>query len=989
MPFKENENERLSKRKEYFNQVVTKYQNVTINKAVKNLTDIIDRFQTMKEDDNTDDQKYDPEKIPKLGPKSIEEFISAYESCGVAFKNAYDKVSKKINDCKMKNIKVDASDEEEAQLYLKLMKKFSKDYSALFRYKKKLDKGLPSNKWISIEEFYDTSRTRTISMGGKSLDEMGKSGAGMSVRYKIPITIEDEQIEGVNPGENYFGFFTEDVDYGPDVDPKNIPLYEDIKICKQISEKYPAAQDALNANEKDHTDWFFIAQVLSYSELDNVIRQHPGSLFIDYSLDNILEYAENAVQNCELIKEEDFRNDLLECITEIKDEENEDVRTEKVHAFVEYCSAAQKSIFGNNVLNGVNIDPKTSVAQRNALMSNIADILGCSDSIAFSEKIRVKTVEDGKTVVKKGVIMMPAKGEDSSATNPNGGIANMDRGSIENSKGLVKSIASLQFLDYICGNVDRHLGNFFYQFDKSGKLVAVMGIDNDNSFIGREDYEELGHVVAFKDLRVIPKSMADIVKKMSVDTFKVLLQGYGIKPEEVDVSAARFEDVKQKIIDSEQHYKDAIPGYLEDNVPRIVPDKELDDYSVNEQLVYKNKDNTRHSNIFGKLASSKLNNMGAMIHVASNNIADDANELEVGLIRRDPGSLNDNANYFEEYLVENDIDYLNENIRNPMNDELLYPNGVDPEKKNPVVPEMKNPEMMNPVNPDMMNPVNLDMMNPVNPDMMNPENSGMMNQMNLEMKNPDMMNLNVDPKVNKEEEDLQKKKNEAVRKMYNATNNIFDVGSFYSGFITASDDNAYGDETVYDFVLEEAEADAPQNGEMNAPQNGEKKAPEKKEKIITNTYKDIEKDERYIALNNAYEATMEFLMDYSEIGMRYQELQEDVALASTNMKKSAALTALSEFKETDDCKLYLKAVENKNRLTEQMDGMVKLYKDCNDLAAARDKINKMEKDNKPSEIDSYLGSDMQKEAKQKVQKVMEEQSKKQLEALENTGLGIK
>ncbi len=41
---------------------------------------------------------------------------------------------------------------------------------------------------------------------------------------------------------------------------------------------------------------------------------------------------------------------------------------------------------------------------------------------------------------------------------------------------LNRDIADIQVLDYICGNIDRHGGNLFYDVDpKTGKIMGVQG----------------------------------------------------------------------------------------------------------------------------------------------------------------------------------------------------------------------------------------------------------------------------------------------------------------------------------------------------------------------------------------------------------------------------------------------------------------------------------------------------------------------------------
>lgn len=55
---------------------------------------------------------------------------------------------------------------------------------------------------------------------------------------------------------------------------------------------------------------------------------------------------------------------------------------------------------------------------------------------------------------------------------------------MKDSKGCFKQIADLQALDFLCGNVDRHDGNFSFQIskDRPPRVLGIKGFDNDTSF---------------------------------------------------------------------------------------------------------------------------------------------------------------------------------------------------------------------------------------------------------------------------------------------------------------------------------------------------------------------------------------------------------------------------------------------------------------------------------------------------------------------------
>ncbi|MCR5105519.1 MAG: hypothetical protein K6B68_13880, partial [Eubacterium sp.] len=174
-------NSRYQKRKEQLKQIMIDNKDATEKQAIQNLYDKIEAY---KEDET------------KLGMDEVKNLIALYEACGIAFKKSYDNAKANKQDAK-------------AESYYKLMKKFSKDYTALYKYARRLNKGLEDDKKFSIEEFFDNYRTRSVDIGAKSLDELNKAGSGMSVRYIVPMTVKDEPISGLAEGDEFLGFFTE------------------------------------------------------------------------------------------------------------------------------------------------------------------------------------------------------------------------------------------------------------------------------------------------------------------------------------------------------------------------------------------------------------------------------------------------------------------------------------------------------------------------------------------------------------------------------------------------------------------------------------------------------------------------------------------------------------------------------------------------------------------------------------------------------------
>ena len=835
---------RYEKRKEQLAQIMNDNKDVSEKEAIQNLYNQIESYKR----DET-----------KLGMDEVKNLIALYEACGIAFKKSYDAARKN-------------NQEDKAASYYKLMKKFSKDYSALYKYARKLNNGLEENKQLGIEAFYDNYRTRTVDLGAKSLNDLNKAGSGMSVRYVVPVTVKDEPITGMKEGDEFNGFFTEDVKYDKNTSVDKIEKAEDYKISRMIKAKYPEFSRDLKALEDQHSNWYDLAIAFSYSELKDKLRTEPEKLLIDKEKDILMKMLDDAVKQLAEDKkpelEGNYYEETFEAFKEAYKDMDNNQKESAVRALLEYSSQIIKAEFGRNVLDGIGVDHNAPVGQRNALMSSMADILGCSDSIAFSEKLNVKTLENGKVVTKKGVVMMPAKGIDPASANLKDPYNQLDKSCLENSKGLIKNVASLQFLDYVCGNTDRHAFNFFFQFDKDGKVIGIQGIDNDNSFGAREGADNLGNAVPFEHLRVIPKSMADAVLALKPETYAVLLQGHGLNEKEIANNIKHIAEVQQQLKASIQHYKDAVPGYLDEKVPRIVEDAEMDAFSFNEQLVYGDPE-TQKYNIFGRMASgTQKTNSYTKITNMNKKLAKDAYTLDSVRYEKGPGTLNGN------------LDDMKEQLKAMTTDTKGKPK-----------------------------------------------------------------------KLNKQD----KARFDSFKNMMDKTTDLLSNEAFNTRYIKNSLNKVGGvtGEDIYEFFgTAYKEAD--------------------KEGV---TFKDatIESDARYIAINEAYEATEEYLMQNEEVGMTYQELQMDVSMAKNTADKKKAIEAFNKYTATNECKQYLTAVEHKKKLGEALDKLVSIHKDAADLTEAGKRCAAIEVS------DRYTGSQMQEQAKKKVADINKAQAEKKAE----------
>ncbi len=605
-----------------------------------------------------------------LDLRETDKLIKEYTKCGSALVKYLEKVR----------------DEKKAEPYRKLSKKLSKDYAALVRYRKKIqahEQALEEGKqsefrpW-DIDQFFEQTTTRTVSLNGKSLDELKRYGAGSNVRYSVMFPRKDEPVKGVGEGELFNAFFTEDeaIPEGYKNKEDNYLEQKTGELADETVKKYPALKNILkkgSASQKIVVDYrCFVEGDTTASD----IRLHPGKVMTFNTEDQLLSklkgYIKKGVTEENGYTHQDQLNYLkpletIEKMNRLTDAEKrlpaEDQakllekkaaeKTEALTGLVEYIGLVGRVHFQNEVKDEHKMNKTKPSGQRNALMSDLAQFFGCGEVVAFSEKMKLKVMENGKEVTKKGIIMMPAEGEDhghagpashtGKATPMNLIYTDEEEKEGKNNGRLIKEVACLQLLDLICGNTDRHTANYFCKYDPDGHMVGVQGIDNDTAFGAEEDIGKLGYSIAFKNFRIIPKSMADVIQNTSSDAFLFMLQGYGLNKEEMNTVKNRFNTIKEELKKSEEKYKDAVPGYLDPDCPRIVPDDELKDYAINEQLCYSPRvgRDRLHDNLFARImpADSNISVMQDQLEYRMEDIMDSAMAFKKAFIEKGKNSF--------------------------------------------------------------------------------------------------------------------------------------------------------------------------------------------------------------------------------------------------------------------------------------------------------------------------------------------------------------
>ncbi|MBR4701826.1 MAG: hypothetical protein IKP19_09075, partial [Oscillospiraceae bacterium] len=183
---------------------------------------------------------------------------------------------------------------------------------------------------------------------------------------------------------------------------------------------------------------------------------------------------------------------------------------------------------------------------RSSAMSAVAALLGVPDLVARSTNMKYLD-ENGNPA--EGTFTEFAKGLDLMGAHGGKLMTQLSGNPLDSPNGLAASLADLQVLDYICGNVDRHAGNMSYLTNKEGRITGIQAFDNDSSF-GLTRPDKTGGVKLLPEankLQVVTKSMAARIKAISPEMLSFVLRGRGLKPEEVEAACLRLQDLKQAL----------------------------------------------------------------------------------------------------------------------------------------------------------------------------------------------------------------------------------------------------------------------------------------------------------------------------------------------------------------------------------------------------------------------------------------------------------
>ena len=380
----------------------------------------------------------------------------------------------------------------------------SQDYEMLSLYD-------PKNMEMTPPEIQQEARTQVVDLRGVTLGKLGNEQSS-----RIPMTVVDEK------GRKHSGVFTK-ASHVSVLKPFQAMIDKCVKECddpelkQQVGNIISGYRDYL---EKEGTKLFGVRPKDASDEMIvGKMYQQVGALKPRVDFTEIMEHAG------------------------IKKSSN--LAVANMYAEMTEKAEADPSLWVNGLELGLKDGDR--IDQRNSAMSAVANLLGVSRLVAHSTNMKCID-EDGNVV--EGTFMSKATGLDLEGKDKEELFTHVSNRPFEQESNLNKDIADMQVLDYICGNIDRHAGNLFYNVDeKTGKVTGVQGIDNDSSF-GLYSSGKNGRNFRLKgtdSLTVVSEDMAKTVNGISPEMLKFTLRGRGLTDQEIQAACGRLQEIKAVI----------------------------------------------------------------------------------------------------------------------------------------------------------------------------------------------------------------------------------------------------------------------------------------------------------------------------------------------------------------------------------------------------------------------------------------------------------
>ncbi len=410
----------------------------------------------------------------------------------------------------------------------------------------------------SLDELISLGRSLTVDVGQQELSSMGGQ-----LSSRIPI-----KVPGAPQGD-LDGFFTKASYVNTEDSVK--------KLHEKLNREHPALTELFESLRNAKEEKLYNNGLLEVDMYEAIARgaQRAGAQWPE-TKEGMAQYATSYFKNAlsrllpketvnRLIAEPDFLAAVDEYYREMKQiRSNKAIYTEDGRLWL-------------GVPEGSNID------KRNAAMSSVSTLLGKKGLIAEAQPMVV--LINGQPTA--GTFMNRANGFNADDRRENNPMLSAGKEVYDNSA-VFDDVSALQAIDFICGNLDRHPGNFMLHFSgEKGKekLEGIVAIDNDLSFgLNVPQPLDKGHIgnkfIFPEDMGAIGEQTAQKIASLKEEELKLTLRGYGLSKEEMDAAWKRTQMMQQAILEGMEFYKDKEAGIIEKGHLRVVPEKDWDKYEL-------------------------------------------------------------------------------------------------------------------------------------------------------------------------------------------------------------------------------------------------------------------------------------------------------------------------------------------------------------------------------------------------------------------------
>ena len=373
---------------------------------------------------------------------------------------------------------------------------------------------------LSLPELQQAARTVTVDTRGVKLD-----AAGEAQNSRLRMTVVDAD------GTRREGFFTRE---------KRVNLLADYRAAlekaKGLCGDSKAARDALQGFLKTY------GEKNKNNRGDERRFNGNNKLDLDPSLSE-----ENALAHLCYLMGDAYQKGSARQILANAGLNVGQIPQAAIDAMDEGFAASKKNIGDRLSVKELKLQEGARLDDRNASMSAVADLLGVPKLLAKSTPMRC--VDQDGTVV-EGTFMDYADGEDLNS-GPEKFVKTVDDATAlfaTEGSHFVKDVLDMQVLDYLCGNVDRHMGNMAYQLNEKGQIVGLQGFDNDSAFgLFKGEKDGRLRMRGLEEMRVMSKSMYERIQNTSPEMLKLSLRGTGRSSEEIQFACERLRDLKNLI----------------------------------------------------------------------------------------------------------------------------------------------------------------------------------------------------------------------------------------------------------------------------------------------------------------------------------------------------------------------------------------------------------------------------------------------------------